>query len=53
MEVGGIFKVVGGVKMCFHFLDKLTLMGVTTRFRFCVSGKFVRCNEASSQYLNL
>ena len=47
----GGFKVVGGGKMCFHFLNKLTLMGVTIQFRFCVSHQFVRCNEALSQYL--
>lgn len=28
-------------------------MGVTTRLGFCVSGKYVRCNAASCQYMNL
>ena len=26
---------------------------MTTRLGFCVSGKHVRCNAASSQYMNL
>ena len=32
--------------MCFQFWDKLTLVGVTTKIEFCVSGKFVRCKAA-------
>ena len=30
--------------MCFHFLDRLTLVGVSNGVGFCVKGKFVRCN---------
>jgi hypothetical protein len=39
--------------MCSHFLERLTLVGVTIGMGFCVSGSYVRCNVASRQYLNL
>ena len=39
--------------MCFHFLDELTLVGVSNGVGLCVRGKFGRCNAALKQDLNL
>ena len=39
--------------MCFHFLDTLTLMGVSNGVGLCLRGKFARCNAALRRYLNL
>ena len=50
---GGILKVVGRGGMCFHFLDGLTLMGVSSGFRFCVGGSSVKGNATLRQYWNL
>ena len=43
MGGGGKFKVVGGGGVCFHFFNRLILVGVTIGLGFCVSGKSVRC----------
>lgn len=37
----------------FHFLDSLTLVDLSNGLRFCVKGKFVKCNALSRQNLNL
>ena len=34
---------------CFHFLDRWTLVVVTTRLGFCVNDKYVGCNAISRQ----
>lgn len=46
-------KKWAGVGHVSIFWIRLPFVGVTIRLGFCASGKFVRCNEASRQYLNL
>jgi hypothetical protein len=53
-KVEGAVKEVSGVgHVSMHFFYRLPLVGVTIGLGFCASGEFVRCNEASRQYLNI
>ena len=43
-EGGGVFKVIKKEGGCFHFLDRLTLVGVANGWVYCLKGSFVSCN---------
>lgn len=41
---GGIFIVLRGGRVCFHFLDRLALVGVFSGLDFCTRGSLVKWN---------
>ena len=45
--------MIGGGEVCFHFFDRLTLVGVSRGWEFCVRGIYVWYGTTLRHYMNL